>query len=159
MPSQPPDELPAEAHDYHIPPRKRPASDAGYLAILAQAMFQAGFSWEVVRNKWPNFEKAFASFDVDRVAAYDAPDVDRLLADPGIVRNGAKIEAVIHNARVMQSLIRQHGSFHRYLRTLDGLPYDQRSKALQKQFKWLGRTGVFFWMWCVEEEVPDWDDR
>jgi DNA-3-methyladenine glycosylase I len=144
---------------YVVPPRKKPDDNAGYLAVLAQATFQAGFSWEVVRNKWPNFEKAFGGFDVDAVARYSPDDVDRLLADKGIVRNARKIEAVIENARTMRRLITEHGSFHAYLRTLDGLPYDKRSKALVKQFKWLGRTGVFFFLWCVAEDVPEWDER
>jgi 3-methyladenine DNA glycosylase Tag len=150
---------PEEERGYHVPPRKTPGNDAGYLEILAQAVFQAGFSWEVVRNKWPNFQRAFEDFDVDKVAHYDADDVDRLLADEGIVRNGRKIEAVIDNARIMRDLIEEHGSFHAYLRSLDDLTYEQRSKRLSRQFKWLGRTGVFFFLWCVEEEVPAWEDR
>jgi 3-methyladenine DNA glycosylase Tag len=149
----------AEAHGYVIPPRKKPADDSGYLAVLAQATFQAGFSWEVVRNKWPNFVKAFDAFDVDTVARYSADDVDRLLADKGIVRNGRKIEAVIANAQAMRRLRGEHGSFHAYLRTLDGLPYEKRRKTLEKQFKWLGRTGTFFFLYCVDEDVPDWEDR
>lgn len=149
----------AEARGYIVPPRQKPSDDSGYLAVLAQATFQAGFSWEVVRNKWPNFVKAFDGFDVETVARYSPDDVDRLLADKGIIRNGRKIEAVIENARAVRRLAAEHGSFHAYLRTLDGLPYQKRRKALEKQFKWLGRTGVFFFLWCVEEDVPDWDDR
>ena len=148
-----------DGHRYVVPPRKRPASDSEYLAVLAQATFQAGFSWEVVRNKWPNFMKAFRDFDIETVARFSPDDVDRLLKDASIVRNGRKIEAVIHNAQAMRRIIAEHGSFYKYLRTLDGLPYEKRRKALEKQFKWLGRTGVFFFLWCVEEEVPDWDDR
>jgi 3-methyladenine DNA glycosylase Tag len=149
----------AEAHGYVVPPRKKPADDSGYLAVLAQATFQAGFSWEVVRNKWPNFVRAFHGFDVETVARYSPDDVDRLLADKGIVRNGRKIEAVIANARTMRHLIAEHGSFQAYLRTLDGLPYEKRRKALEKQFKWLGRTGVFFFLYCVDEDVPAWEER
>ncbi len=155
------DDLPSEPGErrYIIPPRAKPADDSAYLAVLAQATFQAGFSWEVVRNKWPNFMKAFHNFDLETVARYSPDDVDRLLADKGIVRNGRKIEAVIENARTMRRIVAEHGSFHAYLRTLDGLPYVKRRKALEKQFKWLGRTGVFFFLWCVEEDVPDWEDR
>lgn len=149
----------AEAAGYHIPPRKKPDADSGYLEIMAQAVFQAGFSWKVVRNKWPNFQLAFEGFDIDRVAAYDFSDIERLLADEGIVRNGQKIEAVIENARIMRDLVAEHGSFHNYLRTLDSLPYEKRSRALSKRFRWLGRTGAYVFLWCVDEDVPAWEDR
>jgi DNA-3-methyladenine glycosylase I len=156
-----PDDAPQEPGErrYIIPPRQKPDTDSGYFAVLAQATFQAGFSWEVVRNKWPSFVKAFDGFDIDKVARYGPDDIDRLLADKGIVRNGRKIEAVIHNASVMRRLINEHGSFHAYLRTMDGLPYEKRRKLLEKQFKWLGRTGVFFFLFCVDEDVPHWEDR
>jgi 3-methyladenine DNA glycosylase Tag len=143
----------------HVPPREKPANNNGYLSILTKAVFQAGFSWKVVHNKWPNFESAFANFDVDKVASYDDHDVERLIEDEGIVRNGQKIKATIGNARTMRDLIAEHGSFHNYLRTFDGQPYEERSKTLSKQFKWLGKTGVYFFLWSVEEEVPAWEDR
>jgi DNA-3-methyladenine glycosylase I len=147
------------AEGYYVPPRKRPDTDAGYLEMMAQAIFQAGFSWEVVRRKWPNFRKAFNGFDVDTVAAYSPDDLDRLVADKGIIRNARKIEAVIENARIMRGLIREHGSFYAYLRSLDNLTYLNRRNTLAQRFRWLGRTGVFVMLWCVGEEVPDWEDR
>jgi len=63
--------------------------------------FQSGLSWLVILRKRDNFRKAFAGFDIDRVARFGEKDVDRLLADAGIVRNRAKIEATIGNARVI----------------------------------------------------------
>ena len=142
-----------------IPPRRRPENDAGYLEELTKAVFRAGFSWPVVRDKWPNFQQAFDQFDVNRVAAYDERDVERLVDNPGIVRNGRKIEATIHNARVMRELIAEHGSFAAYLRNLDGLTYAQRRKKLTDQFAQLGPTSVFVFLFCVDEEVPDWEER
>lgn len=58
----------AEPRNPVIPPRAVPADDAGYLEKITQAVFQAGFSWDVIRKKWPNFQAAFANFDVDKVA-------------------------------------------------------------------------------------------
>ncbi len=84
-----------ERPGFEIPPRVTPADDNGYFEQMTKAIFQAGFSWQVVNNKWPDFQKAFDGFDVDRVAAYGPEDVDRLLSDAGIVRNGRKIEATI----------------------------------------------------------------
>jgi len=144
---------------YEIPPRQKPPDDNGYLEQMTKAIFQAGFSWKVVNNKWPNFQKAFDGFDVGKVAAYDARDVDRLLADEGIVRNGRKIAATIDNANQLERLIAEHGSVQAYLRSMDGWSYAQRRKELSKRFKGLGPTGVFVFLWCVAEEVPDWEDR
>jgi DNA-3-methyladenine glycosylase I len=142
-----------------IPPRKQPEDDDGYFEQMTMAIFRSGFSWRVIRDKWPNFQRAFDGFSVERVAAYDERDVERLLGDAGIVRNGRKIEAAIRNARVIRNLAAQHGSFFDYLRTMDGSDYSSRREALRKQFHHLGPTGVFVFLYSVAEEVPAWEDR
>ena len=142
-----------------IPPRERPSDDAGYLEQMTKAIFRSGFSWRVIRDKWPQFQRAFDGFDVDRVAAYDYPDLERLLSDPSIVRNGRKIEATVHNAQVIRELVAEHGSFYDYLRTLDDLDYPARRKELTDRFSHLGPTGVFVFLYTVDEPVPAWEDR
>ena len=72
---------------YVIPPRAIPSNDAGYFEKITQAVFQAGFNWDVIRKKWPGFEQAFARFDVGRVAAFTDEEVERLLENREIVRN------------------------------------------------------------------------
>jgi DNA-3-methyladenine glycosylase I len=62
--------------------------------------FQSGLSWLIILRKRESFRRAFADFDIETVARYTDADVARLMADPGIVRNRAKIEATIANARV-----------------------------------------------------------
>jgi hypothetical protein len=59
----------------------------------------------------------------------------------------------------MWELIQEHGSFHAYLRSLDSLDYAGRRKELSDRFKNLGPTGVFTFLWCVDEQVPRWEDR
>jgi DNA-3-methyladenine glycosylase I len=66
--------------------------------------FQSGLSWLIILRKRENFRRAFDGFDIATVAGYTATDIDRLLADPGIVRNRAKNEATIANARVAAEL-------------------------------------------------------
>ena len=144
---------------YEIPPRQVPARDSGYLEVLTKSIFQAGFSWDVIRDKWPNFRRAFDGFHIDTVAAYGQHDIERLLADPGIVRNGRKIAATIQNARIMQGLIAEYGSIYRYLRSLDGLSYAQRRRELTRRFHHLGPTGCFVFLFTVAEDVPSWDER
>ncbi len=144
---------------YEIPPRQKPANDSGYFEQLTKSVFQAGFSWKVINDKWPNFQRAFDGFDINKVAAYDDRDVDRLLSDEGIVRNGRKIAATIENAREFQRIIHEYGSFHAFLRSMDDWSYAQRRKELARRFKNFGPTGVFTFLWSVDEEVPDWEDR
>ena len=143
---------------YEIPPRAIPKNDAGYFEKLTQAVFQAGFSWQVIRSKWPNFKTAFDQFDVDKVARYTAVDLERLVEDKGIVRNGRKIEATIGNAKICQDLIKEHGSIHNYLRSMDGQAYAQKEKAFSKKFKFMGPMGAYFFFHSVGEEVPDYHE-
>ncbi len=137
----------------------KPTTDAAYLDEMTKAVFRSGFSWQVVDNKWPNFKNAFDEFEVDKVAAYDERDVDRLLADEGIVRNGRKIEATIHNARAMKEVVQEFGSFQKYLRSMDDQSYEDRAKDMKDRFSYLGKTGTFTFLWGVGEEVPEWEDR
>jgi DNA-3-methyladenine glycosylase I len=79
-------------------------SEVGLFEHLVLEAFQSGLSWLTILRKRPNFRAAFADFDIDRVAAFGPKDVERLLADPGIIRNRAKIEAAIGNARATAEL-------------------------------------------------------
>jgi len=76
---------------------------------------QAGLSWITILRKRQNYRRAFRGFDPARVARFRARDVERLLRDPGIVRNRLKIEAAIRNARGVLAIQREHGSLDRFL--------------------------------------------
>jgi DNA-3-methyladenine glycosylase I len=76
--------------------------------------FQAGLSWLTILRKRENFRRAFDTFDIDRVAAYTARDVNRLLADEGIVRHRGKIESTINNAQRAIALRTEWGSLSTY---------------------------------------------
>jgi DNA-3-methyladenine glycosylase I len=77
--------------------------------------FQSGLSWRTILAKRENFRAAFHDFDFDKVARFNARDVQRLLKDEGIVRHRGKIEAVINNAQRARELIKQEGSLAAYL--------------------------------------------
>ena len=84
---------------------------------------QAGLSWTTILRKREGYRKAFAGFDPVKVAAFGPADVERLMADSGIVRNRKKIEAAIGNARIFLELAAKHGSFSNYLWSfVDGRP-------------------------------------
>lgn len=77
--------------------------------------FQSGLSWLTILRKRDNFRVAFDGFDASVVAAYGPDDVQRLLADAGIVRHRGKIESTINNARRMLELEAEHGSLYRWV--------------------------------------------
>ncbi len=84
--------------------------DHRWLAAFARAIFQAGFSRKVIAAKWPGFEEAFAGFDPGRLAMWaGSGEIDRLLTDARIVRNGQKIAAVLDNAVFLRELAAEHG--------------------------------------------------
>lgn len=86
--------------DYHDQEWGRPLRDSTALfERISLEAFQSGLSWLVILRKRENFRRAFADFDVETVARFTEADVARLMADAGIVRNRAKIEATICNAR------------------------------------------------------------
>ena len=113
-------------------------SDDRYLAEMTKAVFSAGFSWKVIRNKWDGFEAAFDGFQPLRVAFYADEDLDRLLADKGIVRNGQKITATIANARFIAETAKADGSFGAFL---DQWPAEDQAGVLAHLGKHGSRLG------------------
>lgn len=88
--------------DYHDTEWGRPVTSvAGLYERLTLEAFQSGLAWITILRKRPAFREAFAGFDPVRVAAFGAGEIERLMADAGIVRNRAKIDAAINNARVI----------------------------------------------------------
>lgn len=91
--------------NYHDEEWGRPLKDgAALFERMSLEAFQSGLSWLIILRKRDNFRRAFAGFDVAEVARFTDADLQRLLADEGIVRNRAKIEATIANARVALDL-------------------------------------------------------
>ncbi len=92
---------------------------------------QAGLSWLTILRKRDGYRRAFEGFDPGRVARFDPTDVERLLADPGIVRNRAKISAAIGNARAFLELSSRHGSFADWIWAfVDGRPIDNAFRTM-----------------------------
>ena len=123
---------------------------------------QAGLSWYTVLRKRENYRRLFAGFDPGKVARFDARRIEKLLLDPGIIRNRAKVEAAVHNAQRFLEVSAEFGSFANYLwgyvdgrpvtakrRTLADIPAttpvsDALAKDLKKRgFKFLGSTVVY----------------
>ena len=88
--------------------------DDRWLAEITRSVFQAGFNWRVIDNKWPGFEEAFHGFDPKLNAAMSEEEFDAHLKDTRIIRNGAKIAAVRANAQFLVDLAKEHGSAARF---------------------------------------------
>ena len=99
---------------------------------------QAGLSWETILKKRDGFNAAYNGFDIAKVASYGEPDRTRLLADAGIIRNRLKVDAAIHNARVIQGLQAEFGSFSAWLDMQKGLDKADWVRLFKKHFKFTG---------------------
>ena len=99
---------------------------------------QAGLSWLTVLRKREAFRKAFHGFDPARVARYGETDRTRLLADAGIVRNRLKVDAAIHNAKVVLDLQKSHGSFAGWIAAQHPLAREEWVKLFRKTFRFMG---------------------
>jgi DNA-3-methyladenine glycosylase I len=94
---------------------------------------QAGLSWNTILNKRENYRKAFDGFDPERVARYDRRKIERLLRDPGIVRNKLKIASAVGNAKAFLQVQKEFGSFDRYIwQFVDGKPRRNSPKSLRQ---------------------------
>lgn len=155
---------------YHDDEWGRPvADDRGLFERLALESFQAGLAWVTILRKRDAFRRAFDDFDPMRIARYDEADRARLLADAGIVRNRAKIDATVGNAVAFLAAVADHGSFAAYLadrlpRPAPVLPADagradvppatHESRALsadllERGFRFVGPTIVYAFMQSV----------
>lgn len=105
---------------------------------LCLEIFQAGLSWLIVLRKRPAMVAAFDGFLVDRVATYGDAERERLLADAGIIRNRRKIDAIIENARRVQSLREPYGSFAGWLAAHHPLTKDEWVRLFKKTFLFTG---------------------
>jgi len=119
--------------------------DDRWLAGMTRAVFQAGFSWKVIDAKWPGFEEAFEGFDAPRVAFYADEELERLVSDKRIVRNGAKIKATITNARLVAELAAEHGSAGAFFANSKPENYIDLLEVLKKRGSYLsGGSAQYF---------------
>jgi DNA-3-methyladenine glycosylase I len=99
---------------------------------------QAGLSWITILKKADNFRSAYSQFDIDSIAAYDEADRERLLNDAGIIRNRLKVNAAIENARRIQNLRSEYGSFKDWLDAHHPLAKDEWVRLFKQNFKFVG---------------------
>jgi DNA-3-methyladenine glycosylase I len=161
--NRPPDDLMLRYHDeeWGVPQH----DDRALFELLTLEGAQAGLSWETVLKRREGYRRAFDGFDIARIAAYGEEDRARLLADAGIIRNRAKVDATIGNARAALQLIAEKGSLDAYFwafvggtprtdayRELSELPASTPESAAlskdlsQRGFRFVGPTIMYAFM-------------
>lgn len=138
--------------------------DQTLFELLILEGFQAGLSWECVLNKREHFRRVYDNFDPEKVSRYDEDKIQRLLADPGIIRNRLKVRASVTNAKKFLEIQKEYSSFDAYLwgftkgetvyesydiRTTSPLS-DQISRDLKKRgMKFVGSTVIYSYLQAV----------
>jgi len=130
----------------------RPTSLAGYFEALSRPVFSTGMSYRVVEAKWTGISAAFHGFDPARVAAMTPADVERLLDDPGVIRNRKKLEATIQNAERLLELDGEPGGFAAWLDSLGS--FEATVAGLRGEFRFLGDNGAYLFLWTIDRPVP-----
>ena len=125
---------PYHDHVYGFPVRE----DDRLFERLSLELNQAGLSWLIILRKVAAFKRAFCDFSVGAVADFGEGDVERLLADKAIIRNRLKIRAVIHNARVVQGIQMEYGSFRAWLDAHHPLPLSAWVDVFKGHFRFMG---------------------
>jgi len=142
--------------------------DRRHFEFLILEAAQAGLSWSIVLNKREGYRRAFSQFDPDKVARYSSARIDKLMSDPGIIRNRLKIAAAVKGARAFLAVQEEFGSFDGYCwRFVDGRPRqngwsaprqipamsaesDALSRDLKRRgFSFVGSTVIYAYMQAV----------
>ncbi|WP_276482188.1 DNA-3-methyladenine glycosylase I [Paraflavitalea pollutisoli] len=126
--------IPYHDYEYGFPIH----DDDELFARLVLEINQAGLSWITILKKKDNFFAAYNNFSIDQVARYTDKQVERLLADPGIIRNRLKINAAIENARRIRLLQQEFGSFQQWLHHHHPLTKESWTKLFKKTFLFTG---------------------
>lgn len=134
-----PDEKKAIHKPYHDLLYGFPVHDDNELfGRLIMEINQAGLSWETILKKEAGFRKAYHNFNIKKVASYTEKDRERLMNDPGIIRNRLKINAAIENANTILRLQKEFGSFEKWLAHHHPKTKDEWVKLFKKTFRFTG---------------------
>ncbi len=89
--------------------------DDRYLAEFSKKVFQSGFVWRVVEQKWDDFERVFFGFDIEKVCLMPDEMLEKKASDPSIIRNFTKVKTIRANANMIADIAREHGSFAQFI--------------------------------------------
>src|SRR5258708_676103 len=118
---------------------EKPKNDNEYLERMSRVILASGLNWRVLENKWSGIKAAFANFNVNKISKFLEPEIEELMMNPDVIRNLAKIRAIVANAKTIKQLSQEYGSFAQYLESLNKAGgEDMLRDQLSKQFAFLG---------------------
>ena len=136
----------------HFP---KPKDENGYLESMSRIVFSTGLNWNVVNKKWPDIQKSFAHFSVEKVAKFNDLAIEELLKDEKMIRSSGKIKAIIKNAKTILDVKKEFGSFRDYLTQTKKQGIDYLLKDLKKRFSYMGSSTSIMFLYGVGEESPE----
>jgi DNA-3-methyladenine glycosylase I len=123
-------------HDFHY--GYQIEDDNEFFGRFILEINQAGLSWDIILKKQDSFREAYSNYEIEKIAAYTEEDRERLLANPGVIRNRLKINAAIHNANVILELRKGFGTFKNWIDSQHPLKKEEWVKVFKKKFKFTG---------------------
>jgi hypothetical protein len=126
------------------------------LDVMTRAVFQAGVTWAQIARHWDAYRIAFSRFEPAIVAHYGEADVERILAQPGVLRSPRKVKAAIVNAQKLREVIAEFGSFHNY--AASRTDYAALAKDINRRFSFMGAMNAWYLLFRLGEPVPRFED-
>ena len=132
-------------------------SDDFFFTQIVDLIFQGGLRGQIWQRYAPTIRKEFKDFKVRKVANFTQKNVERMLANPKMLKNRKKIEAAIHNAKEMVAISKEHDGFWKFLDSHNGKNIQKLVEKLKSSFKWIGYTNAYAFLKYVGLECikPD----
>lgn len=134
----------------------KPTGDSDYFERMSRVIFMSGLNWQILEKKWPGIKKAFADFDINKIAQFQELEVEELMMNPDVIRNLAKIRAIIVNAKEFQIVAKEHDTFAKYLESLrKSGGEDSLKQAIAKRFAFMGKGTTVIFLFAAGEDMPE----
>jgi 3-methyladenine DNA glycosylase Tag len=134
----------------------KPTTDHDYFERMSRVILVSGLNWRTLEKKWPGIRKAFANFDINKVARFQEPEIEDLMANSDVIRNLPKIRAIVANACEFQAVAKEHGSFAHYLAQLRQSGGESGLRdVISKRFAFLGKSTTVIFLFSVGEDLPE----
>jgi len=139
--------------EHHV---DKPTTDHEYFERMSRVILVSGLNWQTLEKKWLGIKKAFANFDINRVARFQEPEIEALMANSDVIRNLPKIRAIVANAAEFQVIAKEHGSFASYLTQLRQSSGESGLRdVVSKRFAFLGKSTTIIFLFSVGEDLPE----
>jgi hypothetical protein len=135
-----------------IPRRVMQPTLDDHLEIITRAIFQAGLSWALIDARWDVFRQSFDAFAVERVAAYDDGEIERLMAVDGIIHSAKKLRGTVENAQALVAVARDFGGIDAYIAGFS--TYAQVLADARERFAFMGDLSCYYWLFRTGNPVP-----